>query len=108
LRGRLWLQRSTKTTDIKKVILLSSTSPLARESMCGETAIYELLVKTLTPLYNSLTQISLQNVKFRQFEAVFSVITSPVGYHWQYTVGHKKTCHFYFFDNSGKYWRIFI
>jgi len=20
-----------------------------------------------------------------------------------YTVGHKKTCHFYFFDNSGKY-----
>ena len=25
-----------------------------------------------------------------------------------YTVGHKKTCPFYFFDNSGKYWRIFI
>jgi len=25
-----------------------------------------------------------------------------------YTVGHKKTCHFYFFDNSGKYWRIFV
>jgi len=25
-----------------------------------------------------------------------------------YTVGHKKTCPFYFFNNSGKYWRIFI
>ena len=25
-----------------------------------------------------------------------------------YTVVHKKTCHFYFFDNSGKYWRIFV
>jgi len=25
-----------------------------------------------------------------------------------YTVGHKKTCPFYFFDNSGKYWRIFV
>jgi len=25
-----------------------------------------------------------------------------------YTVGHKKTCPFYFFDNSGKYWRIIV
>jgi len=25
-----------------------------------------------------------------------------------YTVVHKKTCHFYFSDNSGKYWRIFV
>jgi len=35
-------------------------------------AIYELPLKILTLPYNSLTMISLQSVKFLQFEEVFS------------------------------------
>jgi len=38
---------------------------------CTETAIYELLVKFLTPSFDSPTLISLQSVKFRRFVAVF-------------------------------------
>jgi len=58
-----------------------------------ETTIYGLLVKILTPPYNSLTPTSLQSVKVWQFDDVFSG--------WSYDVSHwLPFCNFSF----SKWW----
>ena len=48
-------------------------------------------------------QVKRPNQQYQSTEGTNSTQTNQT-----YTVGHKKTRHFYFFDNSDKYWPIFV